>query len=242
MKAHLARLERTLAGVRIQAPPEFDKLHAISDQVVERNGWSDACVYWKITRGSAPRDRAFPEKMRPTVLISAWPVEPLTLQTPSPVQSAILVEDQRWLRCHLKTLMLLDSVLAKQQALDAGANDAIYHRDGVITEATSSNVFAVINGQLHTHPINHLILEGVTRDLLLQLAQSLHLPAVEQSVTVEQLLDADEVFLSSTTCHVAAITKIDQKSIGSAQPGPITQKLHAAFIEYALAQSVAAAP
>lgn len=228
---HLARLDRSLQAIRLPPPPELPQLPRITDDLLDRNGTPDAKVYWQITRGPAPRDYALPRAARPTVLVIAYALGPIDLGEPCPTLRAATAPDERWSNCWIKSLMLLANMLAANAALDAGADVAILHRDGRVTEGAAANVFVVRDGVLWTHPADRWILPGVTRAVVLDLARELGLPVREEAVAVDELRAADEVFLTGTTTQVAAVTSVDGQTIGGGVPGPITRRLHAAFLD-----------
>lgn len=145
--------------------------------------------------------------------------------------AAITDEDLRWLRCDIKSLNLLYNVMTKQRAYEAGAFEAILLRDGVVTEGTSSNVYAVINGTVRTHPANRLILNGITRMNILGLIEKNGIKLDETPVSEEELKQAEEIFISSTTAEIIPVVTLDGQSVGSGKPGPVTKQLQAAFQE-----------
>ena len=233
MQAHMDRIRRSLAGIRIDEPPHLAELPAVSDRLVAELGVESAAVYWQVTRGPARRDHRLPAEPAPTVLAMAYAApraqDKLEPDAPVPTGKVVLAEDVRWKQCWIKTLMLLPNVLARDAAIAAGAQDAILHEGDVVTEATASNAFIVRDGEVHTHPTNGRILPGITRDVLLELAHDEGIAVRERPVTVDELRGADEVFLSSTTTNVTAITHVDGEPIGSGQAGPVTTALHAAM-------------
>lgn len=233
MEAHLERLRRSMKGIRLDEPEQVAHLPRISMELVQRNNLPDAKVYWQVTRGAAPRDHLFPAApVQPTVLAIAYPASPLEPAGQVPAWRAILVEDLRWSCCWIKSLMLMPNVLARNQAHQANCQEAILHRQGRVTEGSSSNAFIVRDGTLWTHPADQWILDGVTRRLVLELAHQQGLPVREEAFTVDQLLAADEVLLTGTTTHVAAVTHVDGRTIGSGKIGPVAQQLHRAFVQH----------
>ena len=228
---HVKRLRRSLERVRIAAPDDFEQFPDIVQLLLDQNQITDARVYWQITRGSAPRNALFPKGVKPTVLVTVTEVPPLDPAAPVPCLSATVMPDERWANCWIKSLMLLPNILAANAAHDAGFNTAILQRDGIVTEATNANTLIVQAGRLWTHPADRWILNGVTRQIMLQLADDLDLTVHEDRFTTDQLQNADEVLLTGTTLHVAAVTRIDEQTISNAKPGPITQQLHQAFIQ-----------
>ncbi len=234
MAAHLNRLHRSLAGIELPAPPEIDQLPTISDELVQRNGMPDAKVYWQITRGPAARQHVFPASPQPTVLAMSYAIPAIDPHAACAAWRAILTEDRRWRDCWIKSLMLLPNVLARNKAAAVGCHEAIMHRNGIVTEASSANVFLVKDGELRTHPANCQILAGVTRQILIDLARELDYAVREEPFPTEQLLHADEVLLTGTTTDVAAIVEVDGQVIGDGKAGEVTQQLHRALLQHTL--------
>lgn len=230
LDAHLGRLRRSLGGIRLAPPADVERLPQITADLLARNGLAEAKVYWQITRGAAPREFVVPRDARPSVLVIAYPAKPVDLVAPAPRLRAVLADDERWHNCWIKSLMLLSNSLTHTAAVDAGADAAILHRDGRVTEATSANAFAVRGGVLYTHPADRWILHGVTRAIVLELAASLGIAVREEAITTEELRSADEVFLTGTTTHVSAVTSVDGARIGNGDVGPITRRLHEALM------------
>jgi D-alanine transaminase len=226
---HIARLKQSLAAIRITEPTELPRLGEITAELLNRNHYPEASVYWQVTRGPAKRHHLFPAQPKPTVLVLAYPLQPIDLHAPPPTVTAILADDIRWQHCAIKSLMLLPNVLAKNQAHDAGADEAILHRGDTVTEGTSTNVMVVRGGELWTHPANQWILGGITRSIILELARAEGITVFECAVTVSQLLEADEVFVSGSTTHVAGVLAVDGQVIGGGAVGPVTQRLHRAL-------------
>lgn len=232
MAAHEARLSQSMAAISLAPTEETRRFEAICDELVARNQLQEAKVYWQVTRGVAPREHVFPKVYRPTVLAIAYPAEPIDPTHPPRAGGAILAADERWHRCDIKSLMLLPNVLAKNRALEAGAQEAILHRSGTVTEGTSTSLCIVQNGALWTHPANQWILGGITRSILLDLARKAGIAACERTFTIEQLLAADEVFICGSTTHVMSITHVDGQPIGGGQIGTLTTRLNRLFLEH----------
>lgn len=232
MDLHLARMRQSLERIRITPPDDFHRFTDIAEALLQKNGLSDARLYWQITRGVAPRKPKFPKDVHPTVLVTIDPMPVLDLEETVPTKTATLLPDERWANCWIKSLMLLPNILAANEAHDAGYEAAILQRDGVVTEATNANAMIIRDGELWTHPADRWVLNGVTRQLVLQLARKLGITVNEQSYGTEQLRTADEVLLTGTTLHVATVSHIDGQPIGDATTGPVTQRLHDALIQY----------
>ena len=236
MAAHQARLQRSLQAIALTPPAEACRLAPISAELVQRNRTPDAGVYWQITRGPAPRQHAFPARPRPTLLVMTQPVGPLDFAAPVSALRCITTEDVRWQHCCYKTLMLLANVLAKEKAHQAGCEEAILLRQGRVTEGSSTNVLALVQGTLRTHPADQWILEGVTRGVVLDLARRRGLRVVEQALTLDDLHAAEEVFLTGSTTELAAVTAIDGRPVADGRPGPVTTALYQAFIDCVAAE------
>jgi len=227
--AHYERLIRTASEVKMRLPVPIDAIDARLTELLERSGVRNGILYVQITRGVAPRSHAFPPaETKPVLLAYCNELERPVGKMQSGI-SAITLPDIRWLRCDLKTLNLLGSVLAKQEAAESGADDVILHRDGIVTECSASNLMIVKDGEVWTHPADHLILHGITRAVVLRLAEENGIPAHETAFSLEALRQADEVFLTGTTMELFPIVTIDGVSVGGGQPGPVTRKLQAAF-------------
>ncbi|HEY6645199.1 D-amino acid aminotransferase [Povalibacter sp.] len=228
-REHFDRLARSLSEIRIPSPHSHEEWLALLEALIERNGGGTMYVYVQVTRGMEfGRNHTFPAQVRPTVFALASQLPTFTAEQRAQGLSAITVEDFRWGRCDIKTTALLANVLMKQQAADAGAQEAIITRDGEVLEGASTSVFIVRNGVLVTPPNSHRILPGTTRDATLELATGV-MPVEIRAIALAELLAADEVWISAATRDIAPITSVDGNPIGSGKPGPLWQKIHAAF-------------
>jgi D-alanine transaminase len=228
---HLRRLARSLREVGLPAPA-LDLLGVATD-LIRRNdlGGREATVYAQVSRGAAPRQHAFPPSgTPPTVLVTAMPFTPRTDLIASGV-AVITLPDVRWSRCDIKSVNLLPNVLAAQRAAEAGAFEAILVRDGVVTEATRSNVLAVVGGVVRTHPTGPLILPGVTREVVLELASGAGIPVREEELGADELFAAEEVLLTGTTADVTPVVTVDGRAVGEGGPGPVGRRLGALLAE-----------
>jgi D-alanine transaminase len=217
--AHLGRLERSLQAMRIRGLRMSD-LAPVFDQLLERNGLSDAnaLIYLQVTRGVAPRSHRFPDPpVPPTVYAFAWAFAPV--HRPEEGGHAITVPDQRWARCDIKTIGLIPNCAANQEAHEAAAVEAIFVRDGVALEGTHSNLFVVSRGRVRTAPLTNYILPGVTRRVVLELCEEAGYEVAEESVFLEELYAADEIFIVGTTAEVTPIVGLDGRTIGTGRPG-----------------------
>ncbi len=230
LRAHLARLHASADAIELSIPLPDDALAEVCETLAARSGLSDCTVYIQVTRGVAPRAHAFPRDARPTLLAivrAAAPPTPAQREAGIPVISVV---DDRWGRCHIKSLNLLANVLARQQAVSAGGFEGLFVRDGIVTEGTASNAFMVKGRMIYTHPADNRILHGVTRTALLEAAGAAGFPVREESRSLGDYLGADEVFLSGTTVEVVGVSTIDGKPVGAGRPGNVTRALHASFV------------
>ena len=179
-----------------------------------------------------PRDHLFPGQCSPTIFMSfrEMPLPDENLRQRG--VKVMTLPDIRWGRCDIKSLNLLPNVLAKQQAKEAGAFEAIFIREGVVTEGTSCNVMIVRSGVIHTPESNHHILAGVTRKTLLDLAKKEGLSVCERTVEAKELFEVDELFLAGTTIEIMPVIALDEKPVGTGQPGPISQKLSVCYQDF----------
>ncbi|MDC3417663.1 D-amino-acid transaminase [Aquibacillus salsiterrae] len=226
---HVERLYRSAEAIKLTLPFSKDDMYRYMNQLLEVNSvTSDAKVYLQVTRGTAPRDHVFPENV-PSNLYA------YVQDLPRPVDSlkngvyAIIRPDERWLNCYIKTLNLLPNVLAKQEAKENGCFEAILHRENTVTECSSSNVYIVKDGVIYTHPETKQILHGCVRQRIKTLVENEGIPLKEMAFTIEQLNDADEVFLSSSTAEVMPIVKIDGRTVKDGKPGKLTQSIQHAY-------------
>ncbi|MFC3039556.1 D-amino-acid transaminase [Virgibacillus xinjiangensis] len=225
MDEHLERLQRSAKEVQLKLPYSMVELRNLLNQLVKANHLDEGIIYLQVTRGAASRWHEFPgEDVQPKTIAYTRAEERMT-EVEDQGGHAVLTEDIRWLRCDIKTLNLLPNVLAKQEAKKNGAVEAILHRGETVTEASASNVFIVKNGELFTHPANNHILNGITRQKVLELCRKNNLPVHEQTFTVKDLLAADEVFVTATKSDIIPILEVDGKQIGSGKPGNITAKI-----------------
>lgn len=226
---HLKRLERSLAAISIDNPFDEAGWRALIADLVGRHGWPNQFVYMQITRGVARRDHAFPKGIQPTVfaMTSEFVAPAAALREQG--LSVITADDERWLHCDIKSVSLLGNVLAKQAAVDAGAAECMMFRDGILTEGSSSNIWVVRNGRVLGSPVNHLVLEGIRVGLLAELCARCGLDYELRRVPREEVLQADELMLTSATREILPITKVDGAPVGNGRPGPVYQRLIEAY-------------
>jgi D-alanine transaminase len=228
---HLARLARSLREIHIRLD-DLTFLHETSQALIQKNKLqdSDASLYIQITRGIAPRHHRFTEGIAPTVYVTASAVE-RPLQKLKEGISVHLAPDRRWGRCDIKSIALLANVLASWEAAVQGAHETVFIRDGVLTEGTHTNFCAVFDGAVQTHPADCHILDGITREVVLNLCCELDIPILETPIPADRIPEAEEAFILGTTTEIMPVIRIDQRPVGSGEPGPVTRKLQKAFEE-----------
>lgn len=226
--AHMRRLEHSAREVRLPLPCPLAEIDDILERLTAESRLAEGTLYMQITRGEAVRSHPFPAGAASVLMAYCSEVvrPKLTMETGI---SAVTHEDIRWLRCDLKTLNLLPNVLAKQTAQDHGVQEVVLHRSGTVTECSASNVMIISDGVLRTHPANHLILHGITRAVVLELARGLGIQVREEAFGLDELREAEEVFITGTTVEVTPIVRIDGQPIGSGEPGIVTRRLQTAF-------------
>lgn len=228
MDAHIERLRRSAEQIEMTLPYSLTVLKKNLLMLVEKNNIKTGTVYVQVTRGAAPRAHYFPENSSSVLVAYVQNLDRPLTKTRNGVK-VTLTEDIRWKRCDIKSLNLLGSVLAKQKAKNKGCDEAILHRDDVITEGSSTNVFIIKDQVIYTHPVNNLILNGITRSKALNIAKEKKLHVVEEAFTIKELLNADEIFITSTTMEITPVIQVDQTVIASGQPGPVTCILQKEF-------------
>jgi len=231
-REHFERLQRSMDEIQLANPHTVDEWMKITADLL-RHHPGDQAVYIQVTRGAPQkRDHAIPKGLQPTVFMMS---NPMTTPSRDAVENGVACvtsRDFRWEKCHVKSTSLLGNVLARQLSVDAGATETILFRDGFLTEASSSNVFVVKNGVVYAPPRDNLILMGITYDLVLQLAREGAVKLEQRQVPEGEVRNADEIWLSSSTKEVLAVTKLDSKPVGSGKPGPAFRRMHALYQEY----------
>jgi D-alanine transaminase len=230
---HLDRLERSLAALRIRLPLSRTALTIVIGELLRRNRLRAALLYLQVDRGAAPRNHLFPPSERPSLIAT---VRRVSYPKPSELElgvGVLTMRDERWARCDIKSVSLLPNLLAKQRAAEAGCREAwLLDEADDVTEGSSSNAYIVdADGRLVTRPLGPEILGGVTRAVVLDLAEGLGIPVVERRFSREEALAAREAFLTSTSSLILPVTSIDGRTIANGRPGSITRRLLSAFVE-----------
>ncbi|MEE9492578.1 MAG: aminotransferase class IV [Gammaproteobacteria bacterium] len=237
LSQHLQRLQNSLDGILLDNPHSNTQWETLLNQLLQANISDDLSqdysIYLQITRGAIEkRDYRIPDTIKPTVFANCRKIPMPDKTVASHGISAITVEDIRWLRCDIKAITLLPNILLKQAAANAGADEAILIRDGYALEGSASNLFIISNGVIKTHPTGPLLLPGITRDLILELAEKQNIAHEETSITEKQLCLADEVWLTSSTREILAVTKINKTTIGNGKPGTMWKTMTGLYREY----------
>ena len=227
---HIRRLKRGLKTLEISVPEkDVDALPGVGERLLQENGLSqsEGSFYVEITRGAAPRTHAYPNPpAKPTIfgIVSKFDV-PHALREGG--AKAITVPDIRWHMCDVKAVQLLPNCMAKQKAQVAGAMEAIFVRDGIVTEGTHTTVMGVKDGELRTHPLGNFILPSVTREVVLEIARDQRVRVREEAFSETDLFAMDELFVCGTLTDVTPLVEVDGRKIASGKPGPVTKSLYA---------------
>lgn len=225
---HIERFSRSLDAINVNYS-SFSELKSLSYEALKRSEYDDALIYIQVTRGVAKRSHVPPKGIQPTVVIIVYKTPTLPADLFKKGAKAILYPDIRWAKCYIKTLQLLPNTIALSQANAESAIEAIMHKNDIVTECGSSNVFIVKDKKVKTHPADETILHGVSRKTVLEILQNQGVTVWEKEFTVKELLESDEVFITNTLVEVMPITKIDEKPVANGNPGQITMMLMEEF-------------
>jgi len=229
---HLRRLKHSLDGIRLANPLSDPEWTRLTHDIIARNAGDDQSIYFQITRGAAKRAHEFPQDATPTVFMMASPlVTPPREQVENGI-ACVTATDFRWLKCDVKSVSLLGNCLLKQIAIDAGVVEVVLFRDGYLTEAAACNVCVVRNGVLLAPPKNHLILPGITYDVVLELAAANRIPLEVREVSEHEVRTAQEIWITSSTKEVLAVTALDGRAVGDGKPGAVFRRIHALYQDF----------
>lgn len=232
LAAHLARLNRSLAEIRIAAPLDDGEWIGLIGELIGYQASDDQAVYLQVSRGVAKREFGLLQGVEPTVFMVSNPFVPPPLQQIEQGIAAVSLPDFRWMRCDIKSTSLLGANMLRQFANDADGGECVLFRDGMLTEGSSSNIFLVTHGVLIAPPKSNLILPGITYDLLLELAHAHGVPTEVRNVPEAEVKQADELMLSASLRELLAITQLDGQPVGSGKPGPVFRRLYELFAAY----------
>ncbi|MGW8036088.1 D-amino-acid transaminase [Staphylococcus xylosus] len=231
-KEHFERLLRSAKEIGLELKYNVDELTELVQELLSTNGIVNGGVYIQVTRGAAPRDHAFPTPSVEANIMAFTKSYDRPYKLLEEGINAITTEDIRWLRCDIKSLNLLGNVLAKEYATKYNAQEAIQHRGDIVTEGSSSNVYAIKNGEIYTHPVNNYILNGITRMVIKSVAEEKDIPFNEEVFTLDFLKNADEIIVSSTSIEVMPVVKLNGENVGDGEVGSITKSLQEGFNRY----------
>jgi len=232
LEEHLARLEKSAREIYISLPLNRHEWETAILLGVKQSGYANCKVYIQVTRGAAPREHQFPSSLSPTILMTFREMPEFDAHLRAKGVKAITLPDIRWGRCDIKSLNLLPNVLAKQKAADAGAFEAIFVRDDVVTEGAASNLMIVKDRVISTSELNEHILAGVTLLCIIGLAKTYGYDVQERAIRLQELDHVDEVFLVGTTIEVLPVTRLNSRIVGDGLPGPVTRSLMTKFSEF----------
>lgn len=234
---HLARLARSLDAVGIKNPSQANDWLALVRELIARNAPDDQCIYIQVTRGVAKRDHAFPQGVEPTVFMMSFPFPHVPEQKRAQGVACITAPDLRWRNAHIKSISLLGNVLARQLSVESNATETVLIRDGLLTEASASNVWLVRNGRLAAPLRDHDKLEGIRVGLLQELCGEIGIKLEFRPISEWELRCADEILLTSATKEVLSVATLDGKAVGQGKPGPVATALYSAYQEAKKSQS-----
>lgn len=229
---HMQRLQNSLDAVRITNPLSNEQWKEIINKLLVEKGIQDQYIYLHITRGVASRDHRFPDEITPTIFVMSSVLHTVDSELLKTGVHAVTLDDIRWQYCNIKAIALLPNILLRQQAVDEGAVEAILIRNGNMTEGAASNVFIVSNGVIKTPPKNQQLLPGITRDLVVELANTHKMPIEEVAISEKEFLNADEIWLTSSTKEILAVTKINEQEVGNGNPGKVWEDMYQKYQDY----------
>jgi D-alanine transaminase len=232
MREHLERLERSASGLDLELPHSVEQFEDLCREMIDRSGLREALIYMQVTRGAAPRGHICAEDLRPTVMMFIREARPQPRAWREEGAMALPQPDIRWSLCHLKTIALLPNVLAKNRAWRAGGVEALFHeRDGTVTEGSATNAYALRGGEIWTAPVGPKVLPGITRGVILGLAEEMGLRPHEEALTLAEFEGADEVIMSATNLEILPVVRLGEKTIGAGRPGPMYRRIHESYRE-----------
>ncbi len=230
LKEHLDRLNQSLSSINIEPPFNENEWLTHINEIITNYTDKHLSIYIQITRGVSELRDHLASTQKPTVLIMPSPLT-IKFSELKPI-NAILLEDIRWQHCDIKSISLLGNILLKQEALSQNADEALLHRNNLLTEGATSNIFLVKNNQVFTPPKSPFILSGITRDVIIEIAQQYQITIIEKELTVSELYDADEVWVSSSSREISPVTQINDKIVGQGGIGAISKVMHSAFQQF----------
>jgi len=229
LEEHLKRLYANLEELDITNPYDNSEWENIFTEIIKHTSFEQEAIYLQVTRGVMNTRAHYQENLNPTVFVESNKISNRDNNEIYAGYSAITEKDERWSKCHIKSISLLANVLSIKNAKKTNVEEAIFIKDGVITEGASSNVFIVKNNQVFTHPKNNLILPGITREISIRILQDLNIEVFENSFTEEEMMSADEIWITSSTREILPITSVNSVKIQSGKAGPLWKKVYLSY-------------
>jgi D-alanine transaminase len=237
-ESHIKRLDRSLEELGLFCPISTDELLLVHRELIQRNQLTEGSVYMQISRGVADRDFVYSLEVAPTLVLFTQAKSLLDSTQAKSGIKVISVEDKRWGRRDIKTVQLLYPSMCKMMAIKAGADDAWLVQDGTVTEGTSNNAYIVKNRKIITRSLGNEILHGITRAAVLRYARSVQMEVEERAFTIDEVISADEAFITSATSFVTPVVEMDGQSLGGGAPGPVAVRLREIYIEESLRRAI----
>jgi len=237
-ESHIKRLDRSLEELGLFCPISTDELLLVHRELIQRNQLTEGSVYMQISRGVADRDFVYSLEVAPTLVLFTQAKSLLDSTQAKSGIKVISVEDKRWGRRDIKTVQLLYPSMCKMMAIKAGADDAWLVQDGTVTEGTSNNAYIVKNRKIITRSLGNEILHGITRAAVLRYARSVQMEVEERTFTIDEVISADEAFITSATSFVTPVVEMDGQSLGGGAPGPVAVRLREIYIEESLRRAI----
>lgn len=228
---HLQRFVNSAEKLAIKLPYKKELLQTLLNELVSKNSLVTGIIYVQMTRGISARAHLYERNVEGIITGFIQKIDPPLKQKQNGVD-VFVTEDIRWLRCDIKSINLLGNTMLKRQAADNQCHEAIMHRNKLVTEGSSSNLFIVKNGTLYTHPATNLILNGITRQIIIKLANQASIPVIEEAFSIEQFKEADEAFISSTIQEITPIVATKGDVLSTFSIGPVTKSLQQLFNDY----------
>lgn len=233
LNEHVDRLFSSAEKIELDMPFTKEELKELLSALIKENDINTGNIYMQVTRGiGIPRNHTYTDpELVPPVFTATTTIVPRDQKKMDQGMSAFIVPDMRWLRCDIKSISLLGNIMAKHEAHKKGGDEAILHRDGIVTECSSSNVWMIKDDTIYTHPDGNLVLPGITKIMLLKVARKAGMLVKEEAFTIEDLKEADEVFASSTTMEATPIISIDGNPVGHGKRGAVVEKLQQLYVD-----------
>jgi len=229
LEEHLQRLYANLEALDITNPYDNSEWENIFTEIIKHSPFEQEAIYLQVTRGIMSTRTHYQENLNPTVFVESNKISKRKNNEIYAGYSVITEKDDRWSKCHIKSISLLANVLSIKNARKNDVEEVIFNRNGVITEGASSNVFIVKNNHVFTHPKNNLILPGITREVSINILHNLNIEVFENSFTEEEMMSADEIWITSSTREILPITSVNSVKIQSGKAGPLWKKVYLSY-------------